>query len=169
MAHWKKSFNPDYLGAFSIENGQDIIATIKSVGVEKVVGDKGRKEECLVCRFVEDIKPMILNKTNCKTISKIYKNPDTDSWIGKRIAIYGTTTNFAGDVVECLRIRNSIPTVAAKSNIKCESCGNPIGAAGGMSAEEFVNYSKKNAEGKTLCLACLRAYSAERKQANESN
>ena len=36
--HWKKLTNPNYLGAYSIENGQDLILTIKYVQEEKVIG-----------------------------------------------------------------------------------------------------------------------------------
>ena len=73
--HWKKLTNPDYLGAYSIENGSDLIATIKSVALENVTGADGKKEQCTVIRFVEDLKPFICNRTNAKTISKIYDTP----------------------------------------------------------------------------------------------
>lgn len=164
MPHWKKAFNPDYLGAYSIENGRDLILTIKSVAVETVTGDKGRKEECLVAHFAENAKPMILNKTNCKTISKIYKNPDTDSWAGKKIQLYATTTSFAGDVVDCLRIRDSIPKDATPSTIKCEICGNFIQPANGMEADAVAAYTQMN-YGKKLCAACAR----KEKIAKENN
>ena len=155
MAHWKKMFNPDYLGAYSIEGGKDIIGTIESVQVEKVTGTGGKKEDCTVCRFVEDIKPMILNKTNCKTISKIYKTPDTDNWIGKKIQIYATTTKLAGEIVECLRIRDKEPQAEKVAQIPCEECGVLIGPSHGMTAEQFADYSKKNT-GKVMCLDCMR-------------
>ena len=62
--HWKKLTNPNYLGAYAFEENKDIILTIKSVGNEVITGEGGRKEECTVCHFVENYKPMILNKTN---------------------------------------------------------------------------------------------------------
>ena len=67
--HWKKLTNPNYLGAYSIENGQDLILTIKYVQEEKVIGTDGKKDDCVVCYFVENAKPMILNATNMKTIT----------------------------------------------------------------------------------------------------
>lgn len=167
MAHWKKSFNPDYLGAYSIEDGRDIIGTIKSVKVEQVTGTGGKKEECLVCRFVENIKPMILNKTNCKTISKIYKTPDTDNWVGKRIQIFATTTKLAGEVVECLRIRDIAPETVKEEKIPCEECGSLLAASHGMTVEQFANYSRANT-GRVLCLACMRKMKEQKNaEANE--
>ena len=71
--HWKKLNNPDYLGAYALTPGQDLIATIKTVGKEIVTGPDGKKEECMVVHFMEsNIKPLILNATNAKTIQKIY-------------------------------------------------------------------------------------------------
>ena len=74
--HWKKLNNPDYLGAYALEPGQELVATIKVVRKEMVTGPDGKKEECTVVHFAEkEIKPLILNTTNAKTIQKIYKTP----------------------------------------------------------------------------------------------
>ena len=54
LTHWKKLMNPDYLGAYALEPGQDLIATIKSVGNEEVTGTDGKKEICSVIHFVEN-------------------------------------------------------------------------------------------------------------------
>lgn len=166
MPHWKKAFNPDYLGSWSLENGQDMILTIKSVGVETVTGEGGRKEECLVARFCEDVKPMILNKTNCKTISKIYKNPDYLSWFGKKIQIYQDKTKFAGEFVECLRIRQNIPKEAVK--ILCEKCGKQILNMGTRTAEYLANYTREK-YGKALCSECAVEASKEKESLTDEN
>lgn len=85
--HWKKLTNPNYLGAYSIENGQDLILTIKYVQEEKVICPDGKKDDCVVCHFSENVKPMILNATNMKTITKLYKTPYIEEWTGKKIQI----------------------------------------------------------------------------------
>ena len=82
--HWKKLTNPNYLGAYSIENGQDLILTIKYVQEEKVIGPDGKKDDCVVCHFSENVKPMILNATNMKTITKLYKTPYIEEWTSKK-------------------------------------------------------------------------------------
>jgi hypothetical protein len=75
LTHWKKLTNPDYLGAYALEPGQDLIVTIKSVANEVVTGSDGKKETCSVMRFAENVKPMILNATNSKMITKLLKTP----------------------------------------------------------------------------------------------
>ena len=85
MTHWKTQFNYDYLGAYSLPDGKDIILTIRETKKEQVVGASGKKEECFVAYFFENVKPMILNRTNCKTLTKIFKNPNFESWINKQI------------------------------------------------------------------------------------
>ena len=36
LTHWKKLNNPDYLGAYAFQPGEEIIATIGSVGRETI-------------------------------------------------------------------------------------------------------------------------------------
>ena len=61
MPHWKRLINPDYLGAYSLDPGKDMVLTIKSVGRELITGTGGKREECPVCHWQEEQKPMILN------------------------------------------------------------------------------------------------------------
>ena len=157
--HYKKLINPDYLGAYSLEPGQDMILTIKSVGKEVITGTGGKQEECIVCRWVEDQKPMILNVTNCKTISKMLKTPYVEKWAGHRVQIYATTTKFGGDTVECLRIRKDPPEDA---KVACEECGQFITPAFQMSVTQLAAYTKKK-YGKTLCAECAK----EKKEAQK--
>ena len=34
--HWKLLTNPDYLGAYALEDGKDMIVTIKNVSVQSI-------------------------------------------------------------------------------------------------------------------------------------
>jgi hypothetical protein len=108
LTHWKKLVNPDYIGAYSLEDGKDLTVTILDVKREMITGDAGRKEECTVATL-KGQKPMILNRTNCKTIAAIYKTPYIEQWKGKKITLYITTTKLKSEEVECLRIRNTAP------------------------------------------------------------
>ena len=101
--HWKRLINPDYIGAYALNPGEDLVVTIDSVRSEKVTGSGGKKDECSVARLIGQ-KPMILNATNSKTIAKLY-GPYIEDWAGKKIILYASTTNLAGEMVECLRIR----------------------------------------------------------------
>ena len=75
MAHWKTMANYDYLGAYSLDGiAKEVTLTIASVKKELVKGEGGMTDECIVASFEEKnvggviVKPMILNKTNCKKI-----------------------------------------------------------------------------------------------------
>jgi len=108
--HWKKQHNYNFLGAYSLPTGQDMILTIKSLQPEEIMNASGKKEKGFVCHFAEaDAKPMILNKTNCKIIEKIYNTPFIEEWIGKRIQLYVTSVSAFGTTTDALRIRPQVP------------------------------------------------------------
>ncbi|AWV87090.1 hypothetical protein [Acinetobacter radioresistens] len=127
--HWKQLVNPKYLGVYSLPNGgEDMIVTIKSVGREIVISDGGKKEECTVAQIVGN-KPLILNRTNCKTIERIYKSAFIEDWSGKTITLFKSTTKVAGETVDCLRIRPSVPNVVqAKHPLSSEGFGKALQA-----------------------------------------
>jgi hypothetical protein len=108
--HWKKNFNYDYMGAYSLPDGKDVVVTIKELKKEKVKGAKGKKEDCVVCYFIDSDKPMILNKTNCRTIEKLYGTPFVEDWGGKKIQLYSAKVDAFGDVTDALRVRDFKPT-----------------------------------------------------------
>lgn len=110
LTHWKNFHNPDYLGAYALSPGEELTATIASVGMEPVTGSSGKKEDCMVARFAErNIKPMVLNATNCKTIAKMFGTPYVEQWTGRKIQVYATEVQAFGDTVEALRVRPKEP------------------------------------------------------------
>jgi hypothetical protein len=112
LTHWKKLKNPDYLGSYALQPGQELIVTIKSCGLEQIAGTDGKKQDCLVLHFTEaDIKPMIINNTNAKTISKVLQTPYMEQWQGKAIQIYARRIRAFGEDVDALRIRDFAPQV----------------------------------------------------------
>lgn len=110
--HWKKEFNYDYMGSYSLPDGKDVVMTIKETKKEKVIGANGKKEDCFVCYFNESDKPMILNRTNCKTIERVYKSPYIEEWPGLRVQIGIDKVSAFGETVDALRIRNVKPAPA---------------------------------------------------------
>lgn len=155
--HWKEALPGEYLGAYSL-NGQDLVVTIQSAAKEIVTGANGKKEECLVIRFKEQVMDMVCNRTNAKTITKVLGTPYLEDWSGKKIQLYPTTTKFGGEVVDCIRVRPSAPKQSAP--ILCERCGQPILPAGNMTAEQIAEYGVKTF-GKKLCSKCGRDVRAE--------
>lgn len=107
MAHWRSLLpNPRYLAAFQL-NGKDVTVEISRVVSEEVIGQDGKRDQCMVVYFKGAKLPWICNKTNGSTIAKLYGN-DTDNWIGKMITVYPTTIidKKTKEVVECTRCKS---------------------------------------------------------------
>lgn len=164
LTHWKKLTNPLYLGSYSIEDGKDLILTISDVREEQVVGADGKKEDCTVCYFSDADKPMILNSTNAKMISKVLGTPYIEEWRGHKIQIGIERVKAFGDVVDALRVRKTAPKELAP--IACESCGKPIQPMSGMSAAQVAAYTAKK-YGARLCADCAKRVAAEIKAQHE--
>jgi hypothetical protein len=111
LTHWKKNFNTDYIGAYSLLPGEEKIVKIISVGQGMVKGSDGKEKECTVAKL-ENEKPFILNRTNCKTLTKLFKTPYMEQWFGKRIIVYvDPNVKAFGDTVEALRIKPIEPVL----------------------------------------------------------
>lgn len=157
--HWKQNFNYDYLGAYSLNENQEVTLTIKNVKKVLVTGSGGQKEECTVAYFKEMVngvsKPMILNKTNCKIIQKIYNTPYIENWTGKRVIIFVQNNIKAfGELVDALRIKEIVP-VSNKPEIlpDTELWNKAKSAVGNGSTFESLNknYTISKENFKILC------------------
>lgn len=114
--HWKKLTHPDYIGAYELMDGteknKELVVTISKVVREMVTGADGKKEECTVCHLVGQ-KPMILNATNQKTMTKLFNSPFIEDWAGKKMTLYVAKVKAFGDTVDALRVRPTAPTLPA--------------------------------------------------------
>ncbi len=116
--HWKKQFNYDYLGAYSLDDYKEIVVTIKETFNDKATSTSGRSEEVFCCSFKELDKPMILNRTNCDAIARVCGSPNIDAWPNTRITLFVQTGVKAfGSVTDALRIRPFAPKPAEKPEI----------------------------------------------------
>lgn len=163
LTHWKKLTNPDYLGAYALQPGQELIATIKSVANEVVTGTDGKKETCLVMRFMENIKPMILNATNSKTITKLFKTPYIEEWTNRKIQIYTEKVKAFGEIVDALRVRDFLPV---EKELICADCGGKIEGYGKYSADTMARHTLSK-YGKALCSACATKAKEAQEQSND--
>lgn len=155
--HFKKLQNPDFLGTYALEDGKDIVLTIDYVRQETVTGADGKREDCVVCHWKEQQKPMILNSTNCKMIAKLLNTPYIEDWSGHKVQIGSERVKAFGDVVDALRVRKSLPKQTASSSpLHCEICGKVIEGTAGLSAEQFAMNTRKKF-GKNLCMDCAMA------------
>lgn len=140
--HWKLLSDTNFLGSYSFNDDiKEITVTIAKIESQEVTNPVGKKEICRVAIFEEEevdgieVKPMILNKTNCERIEKLYGTPYIEDWAGKRVIIMKTMTDFAGEKVDCLRIKLEVPPFKAQNKNKstsehvkynCSVCGKEI-------------------------------------------
>lgn len=151
--HWKKYNNPDYLGAYAFQPGEEKTVTIKEVKRELVFNPSGSgKEECTVAHFVEDVKPLILNVTNCKTISKVWGTPYIEDWAGRRIMLKVKKIMAFGEQVDAVRVSAERPT---EEQIICEDCKKPIEPIPGKTAQMIAQAALAK-YGTKICINCIR-------------
>jgi len=117
--HWKKTMNPNYLGAYALEPNQDMVVEITEVKIESVMNADGRNEECLVAHL-KDQKPLIVNKTNAKAIAKVSGSNYIEDWKGKQIALYISNVKAFGELVEAIRVRTVAPKPKSKRKLNDE-------------------------------------------------
>jgi hypothetical protein len=133
-----------------------------------------KKEKCPIAYFVEPVKPVVLNVTNCKVIAKIYKTPDVEKWMGKKIQLFATQVKAFGELVDAVRVRSYVPDESKQKNPSptkqseptqpapteptepvsiCADCNEPITAFGKMTAAQVADHTAGK-YGRQLCADC---------------
>lgn len=107
--HYRKVFKSDHLGSADIEdfkeNGSDLIFTISHVAQEIGTKVAGKKIDANVAYFKEAIKPMVLNATNSKIMSKLTKSSFVEDWRNVTVQLYiDANVMMKGEVVGGVRI-----------------------------------------------------------------
>lgn len=158
--HWKKLTNPNYIGDYSIPEGQDLVAKIDYVAQETINDPTGKKKDAVVAHFSDGTKPMVLNKTNLKTMSRIFGTSYIEDWHGRSIQIwFDPNVKFGRDRVGGLRVRPFIPQ-QQRAALVCTDCGKAITASGGKDAVWISKYTHQK-YGKELCADCAAAIRAK--------
>jgi hypothetical protein len=105
---FRTMYDKEYLYAYDLK-GKPATLTIERVVKGTLVGEGGKsnKKPVLYFREGKEKKGLACNITNGRTIASMY-GTDIESWIGKRITIYPTTTQFGAKTVECIRVRPSV-------------------------------------------------------------
>jgi len=168
----KRYFDTDYIGAYSIDDGFEPVLTIDSLWYGELTLGGGRKEPHVVVKFrekkvpgVDEVKPLILNATNRKTLKKLFGDDSAKTLEGKRIQLYidpKVRDPQDGGFTEGLRIRPFIPKVEGVP--RCAQCKEEVVAAGPMTAAQIVALSMKR-KGEIWCAACLKKEELEKKAA----
>lgn len=153
----------DYMGAEDIEAGTEPVLTISALynGLITLARGKERhdviafKEES-VPGSINQVRPLVVNSTNRKTLRKIYKNVTAENLVGKKIQLYlepNVRDPSTGDKVDGIRIRPRVPAEKRTAPLKCADCGGFITGIGNYTAEDVARMSRQK-YGTELCVAC---------------
>ena len=124
--HYRKVFKSDHLGQADledfIENGVNLVFTIKHVKQEIGAKVAGKKINANIAYFVEQIKPLVLNATNSATMKKLTGSAFLEDWAGTTIQLYiDPNVKMKGDVVGGVRISPNavrMRSVLDRNNVK---------------------------------------------------
>lgn len=154
----------EYLGAEDIDPGTEPVLTIKALYNGMITLQRGRENKDVIV-FAEDrvpginnVRPLVCNATNRKTLKKLYKSVTADALVGKKIQLFidnKVRDPSTGELTDGIRIRPRIPADKKAEAILCEQCGKPIKAIGQFSAEQIANINQKR-YGKKLCGECSK-------------
>lgn len=87
--------------------GEDgLILTIKGFKQEELEDDNGNNESKVIMYFMEDVKPMVLNRTNSQLVGVATGAKTAGEAKGKKIVVYSDpTVGFGGKITGGLRIK----------------------------------------------------------------
>ena len=158
----------EYLGAEDIDDDVEPILTISGLWNGMVTLQRG-KEKKDVLTFVEEsvpgirqVRPLIVNSTNRKTLRKLYGDAKASTLVGKQIQLYidhKVRDPQDGGYTDGIRVRPHKPRPARPTAPPpvppCSDCGQPITSAMGKDPAWLAAYTAKN-YGVPLCAACAQ-------------
>ena len=121
--------------------GKDWTLTVKSIEIVEFE-ENGRKKTKPVISFNETDKTLVCNKTNAMTIGE-HHGFNTDFWNGKQITVYPTKTDFAGKIVDCIRVRPPMAGTAQQApiaNAGHPNAPDPQPAPGGVDPNDGIPF-----------------------------
>ena len=107
--HYRKVFKSDHLGQADledfIEQGSNLVFTIHHVCQEIGAKVAGKKINANIAYFQENIKPLVLNATNSKTMRQLTGSSFVEDWSNIAVQLYiDPNVKMKGDTVGGVRI-----------------------------------------------------------------
>jgi hypothetical protein len=155
----------EYLGAEDIDDGVEPVLTIAGLWNGTVTLQRG-KENKDVLSFAEErvhgimqVRPLIVNSTNRKTLRKLFGDAKASTLMGKQIQLYvdhNVRDPQDGGLTDGIRIRPYKPRVQKQEPPPvCADCEKEIAPAMGKDARWLAAYTAKH-YGVPLCAACAQ-------------
>lgn len=155
----------EYLGAEDVDDGVEPILTIAGLWNGMVTLQRG-KENKDVLSFAEErvpgilqVRPLIINSTNRKTLRKLYGDAKASTLVGKQIQLYidhKVRDPQDGGYTDGIRIRPYKPRPPRQEPVPpCSDCGGEITPAGNITtAADMADYTRQH-YGVPLCPGCV--------------
>lgn len=127
--HYRNVLKSDHLSSADLEDlteqGVKLIFTIKNVKQFKGVVEGGKRKggvvvagkniDANIAYFVEDIKPMVLNATNAKTLKSFTGSPFVNDWNNVAVELYvDSNVQMKGATTQGVRISPIQPKIKVK-------------------------------------------------------
>lgn len=156
--HWKKVVSdPNYIGEADFQEREEIVVTIDYIKSDENVTTADGSKNKAVAHFIEKYKPLILNVTNSKTITKLARSPYFEDWKGLSIQLYiDPHVKAFGEIVSAVRVRPYAPKASKKQPeelILCDECKKDILPYGKRTAQQMAAYTAEK-YGRKLCADC---------------
>lgn len=95
-------FPSKYLKADDLSENGDVF-TIEEISSVRMKNKNGDDEEKWVVNFESEDKGLVLNKTNAKTLGKLFGG-DTEKWIGKKVKLVSQEVEAFGERQMAIRV-----------------------------------------------------------------
>lgn len=159
----------EYLGAEDIDPGVEPVLTIAALYNGMITLQRGKENKDVIVfkeervPGIKNVRPLVCNATNRKTLRKLFKSVSADALVGQRIQLWidhKVRDPQTGELTDGIRIRDRKPSAPKAEPIICEKCGKPITAIGQYSAEQIAAINEKRFK-KKLCGKCSKELNEE--------
>lgn len=164
----------DYLGVIDFAAGAEPVLTIDKLYNGEITLSQGKQKKKVIT-FVEErvpgineVRPLVLNRTNWKTLKKLFGEMTASALNGKKIQLYlqsGVRNPGTKEVGNGIRIRDKAPEQGGKYVApKCAVCGKDITGLSGFTPEQIAATNQQR-YGKPMCVECGKKHKEELEKA----
>lgn len=151
LESWEKVIDNNFISSEMIgTEGAEKVVTITDIDFAECYDEQTKQKVKKQAVFFQECKPLILNKTNAKTLKRLF-SPNSDDprdCVGHRIVLKVEKIKAFGKTTDAIRIKEF-------SEEKCPVCGKVILPYAGKTVEQIKEISKRNL-GKIMCGECMK-------------
>lgn len=153
---WEKVIDNNFINAELLGTvGAEKVVTIKDIDFAECYDEQKKQKIQKQTVFFEECKPLVLNKTNAKSLKKLF-SPNSDNpadCVGHKVILKVESIRAFGTNTTCIRIKEF-------SEEKCPVCKKVILPYAGKSVDQIKDISKRNF-GKVMCGECMNKKAKE--------